>query len=78
MAGGEGGRLLAACWGVFLTQYANVAMLAAFFPDSVVGRKIGSAMVGATFAAYPLATAAAARALRLRFIAAYFAQASCC
>eukprot|EP00966_Prymnesium_polylepis_P095140 2203002-Prymnesium_polylepis.1 len=51
--------LLLCCWGVFFTQYANVAVLAAFFPDSPFGRKVGPAMVGATFAAYPLATAAA-------------------
>ena len=51
-----GKALLVACWGVFFTQYANVAMLGAFFPTSPFGLKIGSSMVGLTFAAYPLAT----------------------
>ena len=50
---------LLVCWGVFFTQYANVAILAAFFPDSPFGQKVGAGMVGLTFAAYPLATAAA-------------------
>ena len=53
------GLTLLVCWGVFFTQYANVAILAAFFPDSPFGKKVGAGMVGATFAAYPLATAAA-------------------
>ena len=35
---------LLVCWGVFFTQYANVAILAAFFPDSPFWQKVGAAI----------------------------------
>ena len=44
------------CYCIFLVQYAVQFMISPFFPTSPAGKAIGIRLVGAVFAAYPLAT----------------------
>ena len=50
--------ILLACYAVFLGNYAAFTLLTPFFPTSAAAVFIGEELVGAVFAAYPLATAA--------------------
>ena len=50
--------ILLACYAVFLGNYAAFTLLTPFFPTSAAALFIGEELVGAVFAAYPLATAA--------------------
>ena len=47
---------LGCCYCIFLVQYAVQFMISPFFPTSPAGKAIGIRLVGAVFAAYPLAT----------------------
>ena len=51
--------MLGCCYCIFLVQYAVQFMISPFFPTSPAGEAIGIRLVGAVFAAYPLATACA-------------------
>lgn len=50
-------KILICSWLIFFVLYANVALIAPFFPASNIGKMIGSSAIGIVFAAYPLATA---------------------
>ena len=50
---------LGCCYCIFLVQYAVQFMISPFFPTSPAGEAIGIRLVGAVFAAYPLATVVA-------------------
>ena len=52
-------KLLGCCYAIFFVQYAVQFMLSPFLATSPVGKAIGIHVVGAVFAAYPLATACA-------------------
>ena len=50
---------LSCCYYIFFTQYAVALLISPFFPTSPAGVAVGPTMVGAVFAAYSFATAAA-------------------